>query len=51
MENIGVEAQRAMGLAKFDTARKDIPKVIRQAVQRANDILWLALSDKRIKLK
>ena len=39
VRNINVDAQRAMGLAKFDQVRQDLPKEQRHMLQRANEIL------------
>ena len=39
MRNINIDAQRAMGLAKYDQDRRDLPKEDRQMLQRANKIL------------
>ena len=39
MRNINIDAQRAMGLARFDQERQDLPKEERQMLQRANEIL------------
>ena len=39
LRNINVDAQRAMGLAKYDQDRQDLRKEERQMLQRANEIL------------
>ena len=39
MQNIDVEAQRAMGLTRYDAEQKGLPKRERQMLQRANEIL------------
>ena len=39
MRNINIDAQRAMGLAKYDQDRRDLPKEDRQMLQKANEIL------------
>lgn len=42
MQNIDVGAQRAMGLAKYDTARSGLQERERQTLQNANEILGFA---------
>jgi RNA polymerase-interacting CarD/CdnL/TRCF family regulator len=42
MQNISIDAQRAMGLAKYDQDRKDIPPTERQMLETANQILGFA---------
>ena len=39
MENIGAEAQQAMGLAKFDSKRKGVPKNEQATLERCNEVL------------
>ena len=39
MDNISVEAQRAMGLAPFDAAARGIPGGERRMLEKANEIL------------
>lgn len=42
MQNIDVEAQRAMGLAKYDATRTGLQERERQTLQIANEILHFA---------
>ncbi|KAL9124291.1 MAG: hypothetical protein Q9217_006365 [Psora testacea] len=39
MQNIDKEAQQAMGIARFDKERRDLPAQDRQMLERANEIL------------
>lgn len=39
MQNIDVEAQRAMGLTGYDAGQKGLLERERQTLQRANEIL------------
>lgn len=39
MDNISIEAQRAMGLAKYDDSVQGLPATERKMLQRANGIL------------
>lgn len=39
MQNIDVEAQRAMGLLKYDVDRKGIANAEREVLSSANEIL------------
>ena len=42
IENIDKEARQAMGIAAFETERKDLPAKERQMLERANEILGFA---------
>lgn len=42
MQNIDIEAQRAMGLTKYDTHQKGLQERERQVLQHANSILGFA---------
>ncbi len=39
MQNIDIEAQRALGLTKYDSAQKGLQERERQVLQNANSIL------------
>ena len=39
MQNIDVEARRAMGLTRYDAGQQGLPERERQMLQRANEIL------------
>ena len=39
MQNIDIEAQRAMGLTRYDAGQKGLLERERQMLQRANEIL------------
>ena len=39
MQNIDIEAQRAMGLTRYDADRKGLLEQDRQMLHRANEIL------------
>lgn len=39
MQNIDIQAQRAMGLTKYNTDQKDLPERERQVLHTANSIL------------
>ena len=43
MQNIDIEAQRAMGLTRYDTGRKGLLEQERQTLQKANEILGFDL--------
>lgn len=43
MENIDIEAQRAMGLTRYDADRKGLLERERQTLQKANEILGFDL--------
>jgi len=38
-QNIDIEAQRAMGISKYDAARQGLPETERQMLLKANEIL------------
>lgn len=42
MDNMSLEAQRAMGLAKYDASAQGIPPTELKMLQRANEILGFA---------
>ena len=42
MQNIDIEAQRAMGLQKYDASRSGLQESERQTLQIANEILGFA---------
>lgn len=42
MQNIEIEAQRSMGLTRFDSERRGLPQVERQMLENANEILGFA---------
>jgi len=42
MQNIDIEAQRAMGLTKFDSERKGLTQIECQMLESANVILGFA---------
>lgn len=42
MQNIDIQAQRAMGLAKYDSDQKGLQERERQALENANSILGFA---------
>lgn len=39
MQNTDIQAQQAMGLLRYDTERKGLPKAERQVLENANAIL------------
>lgn len=43
MQNIDVEAQRAMGLTRYDCSQKALLMGERQTLERANEILGFGL--------
>lgn len=43
MQNIDIEAQRAMGLARYDASQKGLLEGERQTLERANRILGFEL--------
>lgn len=41
-QNIDLEAQRSMGITRFDCERRGLPQVERQMLEQANEILGFA---------
>ena len=39
IQNISIDSQRAMGLAKYDQDRGDLPQIEREMLETANQIL------------